>query len=1527
LSILDFSITAGAWGPGSSPVMSYNFDQGLNISGNPVVNFNLNKDLGIVSGSISGNLGVNYNVAVGLHGALTLDAGGVNVDYYLNTNTTTSGAQSSNPTSNYAPSINTAGWTVVAQTINTGGLDLADSSLSLNLGYNVSADISGNIALSASALGFSTENYSNQFNQPLAGQANIPRITLTGAELEQIADDAVTAVAALINNNPALSEEDGGISVNYDDSSQLITVSADFGSLSIGLPQGVSTQAAAGPGSSLSTLSTTGQSPTFFSGTINIQPIVAAAFRLPGELVSGDFSIASNPNLGESLTYTTNIESLTANLGYSQSYSFLPNLPTVTMVDNLGQTITGPLGNNFQFAAPLGTGNLSVNATYTVSGVLQTYVNLYVTELFGYDLYSLFANAYFNDGGLNLNGTIGPYSLAYGQVPLATQTIPIISSQASYTSAPITQVYSIAYSNLPVLTESSFGLNSIETDLLTVSVSVAGVPNDAITGVEIYDYNQNRSLDLGAATENADGTWSFAAYDLVDGVHNFSAVATDSLGNTATSAPIAADIVATQGPTVTGTESVSGLTTKTSDTITINAAAENVPGDAIAGVEIYDGSADLGAATLSNGVWSFKATDLANGLHQFAAVATDVVGNSSTVTLATDIVATTPPTVAAAGSIAGLTDQTTDVITVTEANAVAGDPFTSVAIWNGYTYLGQATGSNGTWTYTASNLSPGEYQFRVVATDSVGYVSQASLPQVIVSSANITFNALGQFQTLRAAAGYGLVEDANGNLFGTTYYGGAYGQGTVYEIPKTASGYGSIVTFHDFTGSSDGGLPEAPLIADANGDLFGTTTGGGAYGDGTVFEITKSGSYYGQETVLASFNGQNGNNPQSSLYLDASGNLLGTTYGGDSGTAGGSVFELQKTAYGWGPITTVDAFSGAGGNNNGLDGDNPESGLIADSAGDLFGTTNVGGANGVGTVYEIPKTASGYGSIELLATFDSGNNAANPVAGLVADASGDLFGTTQNGGAYGLGTVYEIAKTAQGYGNLSVLVSFGGYANNQGSYPYSGLLVDAAGNLFGTTLQGGIAAGAAGNGGTLFEVPKTASGYGPVKVLYTYSNGYGVRPLSLIADANGDLFGTTANGGVSNDGVIFEFTGLGYVVGPPAISGAASGQSTANGAPLQAFSGVTITDNTAGATDTLTITQTGADGTLTGTGLTATGTAGVYTLSGTAAWITGELEALTFTPASNGIGTSATTGFTLADTSSTGLKANNVSTSVTNVTQAVFATLAALSGANGSAPSGPLLFDANGNILVTTWAGGANGQGAVTEIPATASGYGPATVLAAIDTVTAMPAPTITGVTWNSQTETVVISGSGFGSQAAYSGESGYLRFYDSTDGVAAGYVGGGEADGIGLNVTSWSNSQIEIQGFTGVYGGSLVFNPGDTMQISVEDASNPAVSPITSAASALTYSLTVPSTPTVPTITGVTWNSQTQTVVISGSGFGSQAAYSGESGYLRFYDSTDGVAAGYVGGNESDAIGLDVTSWSDTQIEIQGFTGAYGGS
>ncbi|MBV9859054.1 MAG: Hint domain-containing protein [Alphaproteobacteria bacterium] len=378
----------------------------------------------------------------------------------------------------------------------------------------------------------------------------------------------------------------------------------------------------------------------------------------------------------------------------------------------------------------------------------------------------------------------------------------------------------------------------------------------------------------------------------------------------------------------------------------------------------------------------------------------------------------------------------------------------------------------------------------------------------------------------------GLLMDSAGDLFGTTDSGGANGDGTVFEIANTASGYASTPTTLVSFDGSDGSGPFAGLIADAAGDLFGTTQVGGANGKGTVFEVANTASGYADTpTTLVSFNGLEGANhsdgagPFAGLIADASGNLFGTTSSGGS-FAEGNVFEIAKT--GTGPTgyastaTTLVSFDG------GKDGSKPSAGVIMDGAGDLFGTTAGGDTSGQGNngaVFEIVKTENGYASTPtVLFTFD-GMHGSNPEGGLIMDPAGDLFGTTEDGGATGQGTVFELARTASGYASTpTTLVSFD---IGDGSQPFAGLIMDAAGDLFGTTEQGG-------NGeGTVFEIANTASGYASTPtVLVSFNGANGADPVAgLIADAAGDLFGTTSKGGPnsSTDGTVFEVADSGFM--------------------------------------------------------------------------------------------------------------------------------------------------------------------------------------------------------------------------------------------------------------------------------------------------------------------------------------------------------------------------------------------------------------
>jgi uncharacterized repeat protein (TIGR03803 family) len=370
-----------------------------------------------------------------------------------------------------------------------------------------------------------------------------------------------------------------------------------------------------------------------------------------------------------------------------------------------------------------------------------------------------------------------------------------------------------------------------------------------------------------------------------------------------------------------------------------------------------------------------------------------------------------------------------------------------------------------------------------------------------------------------------LIADAAGDLFGTTPIAGANDDddGTVFEVAKTKSGYASApATRLDFAGFG-GAKPGGSLITDAAGDLFGTTTAGGFFNRGVVFELAKTDNGYAKApTVLAVFSGPNGQNPIGSLVTDAAGDLFGvTTYGGASGD--GTVFEIVKNAGGFdGTPVTLANFTGA-------DGANPYAGLVADAAGDLFGTTSDGGADNDGTVFEIAKTKGGYAAAPTTLVSFSGADGEFPVAAgnLVMDSAGNLFGMTSNGGANGYETVFEIAKTNGGYADApTVLVSFG---FQDGASPNGSLLLDAAGNLFGAAEFGGA------NGeGAVFEIAKTKSGYAKTPTLLVNFNGTnGANPVgSLIADASGNLFGATYAGGAESSGTVFEITDSGYE--PPA---------------------------------------------------------------------------------------------------------------------------------------------------------------------------------------------------------------------------------------------------------------------------------------------------------------------------------------------------------------------------------------------------------
>jgi uncharacterized repeat protein (TIGR03803 family) len=318
----------------------------------------------------------------------------------------------------------------------------------------------------------------------------------------------------------------------------------------------------------------------------------------------------------------------------------------------------------------------------------------------------------------------------------------------------------------------------------------------------------------------------------------------------------------------------------------------------------------------------------------------------------------------------------------------------------------------------------------------------------------------------------GMIFDASGNLYGTTAYGGSYGYGTVFELSPTAGGGWAEKVLHHFNyDGKDGFNPAAALVLDSSGNLYGTTLGGGKFDGGTVFELIHKTDGSFTEKILHSFafNGADGVNPFAALIADASGNLYGTTSGG--GLYGwGTVFELAPTAGGSWTERILHNF-----NYNGKDGAQPGSGLAFDGAGNLYGAAG-GGVYGFGAILELSPLPNGNWTEKILHNFNvKAGDGTNPAGAVTIDASGNLYGTTLSGGLYTYGTIYELTPTAGGNWTEKILHHFSGTLKSgtldgtDGREPESALILDAAGNLYGTTYQGGAFGGAFGYG-TVFKV-------------------------------------------------------------------------------------------------------------------------------------------------------------------------------------------------------------------------------------------------------------------------------------------------------------------------------------------------------------------------------------------------------------------------------------------------------------------------
>ncbi len=326
-----------------------------------------------------------------------------------------------------------------------------------------------------------------------------------------------------------------------------------------------------------------------------------------------------------------------------------------------------------------------------------------------------------------------------------------------------------------------------------------------------------------------------------------------------------------------------------------------------------------------------------------------------------------------------------------------------------------------------------------------------------------------------------LFMDRAGNLYGTTGGGGKYDEGIVYELTPAAGGEWTETILYNFCAEgggecTDGSEPTAGVIMDAAGNLYGTTYSGGTAGGvgsttyvGTVFELTRHGTKW-THTILYKFceypcDGAAGYEPLGALIMDPAGNLYGTTSNGGGEIRGGTVFELTPNAHGEWTEKTLYTFCSMGGDAC-IDGADPYAGVIMDRMGNLYGTTSIGGNNsGGGTVFELTPDA-GTWTEKVIANFCFSSTCSNktgeaPEAALTIDKAGNLYGTTYSGGNYAGGTVFELTPTnaAKTTWKEKLLASFCTpmYCTTDaaGNHPSAGVTLDKAGNLYGTTPSGG----------------------------------------------------------------------------------------------------------------------------------------------------------------------------------------------------------------------------------------------------------------------------------------------------------------------------------------------------------------------------------------------------------------------------------------------------------------------------------------
>lgn len=403
-------------------------------------------------------------------------------------------------------------------------------------------------------------------------------------------------------------------------------------------------------------------------------------------------------------------------------------------------------------------------------------------------------------------------------------------------------------------------------------------------------------------------------------------------------------------------------------------------------------------------------------------------------------------------------------------------------------------------------------KFNVARELHIAALTLALISSVLSTAAQAqTFNVIHNF----TGGPDGGIPEAGVTIRGDALYGtarvGGIGYGTVYQITQAGSNWQTV----PISQLSNGGrTPIARVVFGPDGHPYGTTNWGGATFLGIVFDliaplsICKTANCFWKENVIYNFGGSpDGANPGfADLVWDSQGNIYGTTENGGPNNLG-TVYELVRSGNSYSE-KVIYSFSGA-------DGANPQDGVILDSNGDLSGTTYSGGANGDGTVFKLNYVVGVGWKQTVIYNFQNGLDGALPSAGLIMDSSGNLYGATTTGCIEGGGAVFELMPSGNTY-TFKVLYSLSG--NPQyGCGPWESLTIDSTGNLYGATYCGGF-----NNVGSVFKLTNTPNGW-VFTSMHDFTGGAdGGYPLSNVSlDTNGNLFGTATQGGSQDSGVVW----------------------------------------------------------------------------------------------------------------------------------------------------------------------------------------------------------------------------------------------------------------------------------------------------------------------------------------------------------------------------------------------------------------------